>query len=354
MYWNWFSKFEGKFKKLTSMKKILSVLFILTIAGFLYSQDTSCIQALYPFNGNAYDETGNGFNGLSFGAVLTKGHDDSASSAYLFDGYDDYIQLNSNEPIIHKPPFSFSVWARKDGTGGGNGNLNIIFSQRDDQTTGAKSILGFQLDKNNSGGIQLTMRGTNMGAVNKLNYNYSPPLYKWHYYAVTVNSNGLAKLYVDTVMVASKNYGQIGRLDSSVNFVYLGKHSYYQVTSGYFNGAIDNFVVHNCALTEQEVKDEYYHMPVDSTSDSMHTGIGYLYHNSHFSINYNPSIHELHVFGISNYSNRNYEVYTITGQLISKGKMSETIQLPQLASGVYIFREVNAENEKRIKKFLVN
>lgn len=50
--------------------------------------------AYYPFNGNADDETGNGYDGGVFGATLTADRHGNPNSAYSFDGTNDYIALD--------------------------------------------------------------------------------------------------------------------------------------------------------------------------------------------------------------------------------------------------------------------
>lgn len=73
-----------------------------TIIAFLFSylvfpicQAQSPI-ANYPFNGNAQDETSNGFDGSVNGAKLTTDRFDNANSAFNFDGIDDSIDLGTN------------------------------------------------------------------------------------------------------------------------------------------------------------------------------------------------------------------------------------------------------------------
>jgi len=68
----------------------------------------------YPFNGNADDEGGSGYDGVVTGASLTSDRFGNTNSAYYFDGNDDYISLGNdfdlNELTINfwfKPDLSF-------------------------------------------------------------------------------------------------------------------------------------------------------------------------------------------------------------------------------------------------------
>lgn len=51
--------------------------------------------AYYPFNGNADDGSGNGLNGVIYGATLTEDRFGNSNSAYSFDGVDDYASLGN-------------------------------------------------------------------------------------------------------------------------------------------------------------------------------------------------------------------------------------------------------------------
>lgn len=51
--------------------------------------------AYYPFNGNANDESGNGRNCITYGAVLSMDRFGYANTSYEFDGTDDYLSSSS-------------------------------------------------------------------------------------------------------------------------------------------------------------------------------------------------------------------------------------------------------------------
>ena len=83
------------------MKKIfLTLTFGLFIIPIGISQDlpsyvpTNGLVAYYPFNGNANDESGNGYHGTVNGATLTTDRNNNADNAYVFD--------NSNIEIPHQ------------------------------------------------------------------------------------------------------------------------------------------------------------------------------------------------------------------------------------------------------------
>jgi hypothetical protein len=63
--------------------------------------------AFWPFYGNAHDESGNGNDGVVYGATLCEDRFGTANSAYCFDGVDDYINIGNDV----KPPFPITVSA---------------------------------------------------------------------------------------------------------------------------------------------------------------------------------------------------------------------------------------------------
>jgi hypothetical protein len=111
--------------------------------------------AYYPFNGNADDESGNGYNGTPMnGPQLTIDRFGNGSSAFHFDGVDDYILLNNSTGINLGTSFSitaflyteapttpadnvfYTIIAKRDEVLSGNAglypwNFGIDFSQAD-------------------------------------------------------------------------------------------------------------------------------------------------------------------------------------------------------------------------------
>jgi hypothetical protein len=68
--------------------------------------------AHYPFNGNAEDQTANHFDGLVHGAVLTTDRKGIDSSAFLFDGINDYINVPHDSALNLLGNFTISLWTK--------------------------------------------------------------------------------------------------------------------------------------------------------------------------------------------------------------------------------------------------
>ena len=81
------------------MKKIIFICmgYLLYFQPFAQINLDSGLVGYYPFNGNAHDESGFGYNGVVNGAVLTTDRFGHSNSAYYFDGLNDFIEVaNTN------------------------------------------------------------------------------------------------------------------------------------------------------------------------------------------------------------------------------------------------------------------
>lgn len=67
----------------------------------------------WPFNGNANDESGNGFDGVVNGAVLTTDRDGAVDAAYSFNGLSDYIETTAQGPL-DTTARTFAFWVRTE------------------------------------------------------------------------------------------------------------------------------------------------------------------------------------------------------------------------------------------------
>ena len=95
---------------------VLGVLFLVT-AG-LRADISGGMTAYYPFNGNANDESGNGYHGTVTGATLIADRFGDPSSAYSLDGNDSIEIPSSPEATTY---VDFSAWVRLDAEGGRDG-----------------------------------------------------------------------------------------------------------------------------------------------------------------------------------------------------------------------------------------
>ena len=115
------------------MKKILLISFLF-IYGLGYSQDlTLGLQAYYPFNGNANDESGNNNNPVFNNATLTSDEFGNVNSAYHFNGVTTYMRILNSLTLNFNNTISLAAKVRPTGfyTGQCYNNMMVMKGDAD-------------------------------------------------------------------------------------------------------------------------------------------------------------------------------------------------------------------------------
>ncbi|NOR79153.1 MAG: hypothetical protein GQ523_12270 [Methanophagales archaeon] len=228
-----------KFRKQKAL--IISVLFLMLAfaivsIGCASSADLNDgLVAYYPFNGNANDESGNGYNGTVDGATLTTDRFGNASSAYYFDGNDDFIYapVNINPDIM--PSMTMSAWVRADE----DSSIRQVISH---DNRGYDRSLGIDSRGGGIGWSAFSGSGDVLG--------YSPvTIGEWVFVAVVYDQNvSTVKLYVNDTI-----YEGEGNLGSGLDYIHIGSNPSH---AEYFAGAIDEVRIYNYALNQSEIKED--------------------------------------------------------------------------------------------------
>jgi len=223
--------------------------------------------AYYPFDGNADDKSGNGYNGVAKnGAVLTHGINGTANNAYHFDGTDDWIDIPNFNTDFTETAFTFNVWFEIDAVK----SRQVIFWIRDDQpsiglTTG--STIYFQ--------HRMNINVPPVPVDEYTDYKSNPiAVGVWYMATYTYNSaDNTLRFYLNGKEVGWRKLGS-NFIKSSTNVFRIGLDDY---SSRTFNGTIDEFRIYNRALSEAEIKEIYGIHHTDETiiyTDATFTGIG--------------------------------------------------------------------------------
>ena len=140
--------------------------------------------AYYPFNGNANDESGNGYDGDTTGhaPTLTTDRFGNENSAFHFDGINDYIEI----PVLFdgdQDPISFIAWAMVPTAGSQNGTMFC-------ETNGYDQRNQFKLH-GNSGFSSLTFDQYRPagGGVTDLSIIDSTEFMEWHQVGIVKNQD---------------------------------------------------------------------------------------------------------------------------------------------------------------------
>jgi hypothetical protein len=228
---------------------------------------TNGLLAYYPFNGNANDASGNGYNGVVTGALLTKGVGNNLNGAYKFKNNNDIIVTNLSNSNLqsltisswfkYKNPISFplptlldSTWHSICGFSDNNNNVSDLIAASD---YGASS---------NSSNIRLSGYTYN-GNRNWVNTNVNQLDTNWHH-IVYVRGVYSLLIYLDGVLQNTNAYN--GSYQYLTNFV-IGR--YYKIwNQGAFKGSIDEVGIWTRALTQSEIT-ALYNTPTVAASDSL-------------------------------------------------------------------------------------
>ncbi len=215
--------------------KILPILIAILLLGSNCKSGTldSGLVAFYPFNGNAFDESGNGNHGVNYGATLTTNRFGLTNKAFYFNS--NYIEV-ANSASLRSPVTSMTIafWT------------NI--SQWDQNSAGflAKSNTSafgqYGAIANNDPYIQFDLGGKYVRLTRYLATN------RWYFVCLRWDGQEV-KLYLNETLYDSASFTGTVTPD---NFpLILGKH-----TSGgvrYLNGKLDDVRIYNRALTNAEI-----------------------------------------------------------------------------------------------------
>ena len=216
--------------------------------------------AYYPFNGNAKDESGNGYHGaLNDGASLTIDRKGAASRAVSFDGVDDHLSTLYPGNIEHN--FSFSFWANpgaatriiEESNSGGGGDWGVH-----------KGLIHYPHGGNTGdAGIGVNLGTNGITVVEHAAYHlpaplvYAADLTGWKHYTVAV-INSRPYLYINGALVRQglQSNKSIFWSDFHGRKIHpgegIGKGGY-----GAYVGEMDELRIYNRAMTEAEVKALY-------------------------------------------------------------------------------------------------
>jgi gliding motility-associated-like protein len=233
----------------------LIILLILTPA-VMAQIPTNGLVASFPFNGNANDESGNGFNGIVHGATLTTDRCDKDNSAYFFDGYSNYIALPVSMAINSDNSFSIVAWINNYTiTSDSRYSDNAIFGQTDGEAGTDFPIIAFEVKIDNT--IRVLVRGSD-----------NPPVDFRSVDAIQNNTWNQVAMVSDALKDSIAIYinGQLAKkvksdfTGNTTTNDWLSFGAYYDDLLSifhFFSGKIDDVLIYDRALSDEEIKKLY-------------------------------------------------------------------------------------------------
>ena len=206
--------------------------------------------AFYPFNGNANDDSGNGYNASVYGATLTADRFGNANSAYSFDGISNYISAG-NINLIKTATISVWVYPVKP-NGTDPVGLNDIYSA---------SIIDKNKDASNDSGYGLYYcNKLNIGLYAQVGWTadatrnciYPTPtknlvLNQWNHCLFTYN-NGTGQLFLNGKLIYAKS--GLNPIAQNNDVLLFGKAPW---GGNIFQGKLDDIRIYNRVLNQLEI-----------------------------------------------------------------------------------------------------
>ena len=239
------------------MKKILFILFVIGCIANSNAQVPSYVPAdglvaYYPLNGNANDESGNGYNLVNNNVTFDNDRfENQLSSAYFSgNGSELFLENSINQLSTVDPNQTFSFWFKSI-----TPNNRYMF----EYGSQGSHRYRFVMLPNDEIGISGEYQGCSSGRT----INEAPELHSgWHHFVVSINSSNYT-VYYDGEVLFSKAHSGFNCVDS-INKLNIGN----DINGGakeYTNMIMDDIGLWNRALTDQEVTNLYNS---DSSQDS--------------------------------------------------------------------------------------
>jgi hypothetical protein len=319
------------------MKKIIYLTFLLS--GFsLFSQVnlTSDLKVCMPFNGNASDVSGNGFNGSVLSATLTTDRFGNTNSAYQFNSaFNSGISVPTFSAMAPTNELTISMWAKADVV-----TSNCLFILDPDSQT--DRCVGCAQYTHLSNSMMIWDYGSILSNGRSTYTNVPSDVSNWHHYVFIVSQTGnMKQMYCDGAIKINTTYGGTCT-NKNKPFLIGGGYSNGTSTQIRWNGKIDDVCIYNRALNASEVAALYagtgacFSVGIEELS-GIEKGIIF------------PTVSEtgIYNFSMKNLNNSTIQVYSCEGKCIRTytdlKELNSTLNLSDFLPGLYIVKMVNGD-----------
>lgn len=231
--------------------KISQGLMCLFVLFQIQTASSQCVVAVYPFNGNSMDFSGNGWHGTTSNVKLTTDRFNQPNSAYQFNGNNSYIEIPNSKKML-TGNFSISAWVLFDSLR----NQNII-GKADDHTGNYAQYqdLAFAATKTGELSAHVTSPAGDPNSVKTvLDTTYSTG--KWIHIVMTWDGDTL-KGYKDGKLINSEVRQSSWSLSQRFNMSFGGSSALLNIKPRFLAGKLDDIVIFNCEITDGQVDSLY-------------------------------------------------------------------------------------------------
>jgi 6-phosphogluconolactonase (cycloisomerase 2 family) len=242
-----------------------------TISILMNGTSTDSLVAYYPFNGNANDTSGNGYNATFINATPTVDRFGIESRAYSFNGVDNYIDCGDIlDDVFCKDTAQFTVsgWAKTTVMGNVHGEGNVIIGK----TAGGLGPYQWSISHNSGMLFGSVFSDSN---VNNYQQKYmSIGTDKWFHFVMIFDGkqsvNNRIRIFVNNTsnMHYWSGSGTLGTSTKNTSLhMYVGGQTHYsQTPQNLYNGSLDDIRIYNRILSIEEINTLYHEGGWDTTN----------------------------------------------------------------------------------------
>ena len=233
--------------------------FLTTTTSVLAAVTYDGLVAYYSFDGNADDQSGNGYDGTVYGATLTTDRFGASGNAYSFDGIDDYISVDYTA-AFQLPVITLSAWVLPTVDLSAATSPAWVVGRGEDFAT---DLAAFNLLVANSAapwanGVTVLYESSG-GGDRIFGTNVYPEMGKWTHLVASRDAGGLLSIYSDGSLIGQWS-STADPAANSFQDLLIGAYWYVPtpataVITNFFTGAIDDVMIYNRALTPDEIGD---------------------------------------------------------------------------------------------------
>jgi len=240
--------FDGSFDDLFIYDRVLSETEIAQLYGDFHSIENGGLVLSLPFDGNADDESGNGYDAIAYGATLTEDRFGNTMSAYYFDGIDDTIAIQ--KPLFDMTEMSIAFWVKSEMEGNTRGNIfcdGTVNTGGDDFLINvSSSTIGMRADK----GVGFNYENTSPAELSGLDLTND-----WHHIVWSFDQIS-SEVYLDGKLLVSIPKAASNATNHDPTPI-IGAREVWTDKDKFFKGSIDDFKIFNNKVTPEEVTTLY-------------------------------------------------------------------------------------------------
>ncbi len=331
----------------------------------LYAQISPAgLVALWKFNNNAGDSSGNGNHGTAHNVTYGTGKYGAANGAAKFDGNTSYVTVPYTNSL-NLSKYSVCATVKLTGFYTGTCQVNTIIQRGKENGTGQYGMRFNDTDGScsafDTNKYTLTcMIGPNDPNVPIQGWKYNPALHsgQWYSFVATFDSTTI-KIYIGGVQRTTNNTGTSAMMPigTSTEGAFIGAGFDVSGTPGtafpyWFNGYMDDLRIYSRVLTASEITSY-------NTIDSP-TAIANIPGKLNAEIYPNPSQGTIYIQGNGlDAQSVNVQVLNTVGQsvyreqmTVANGQLEKQIDLGNIANGVYIVH-ISSETGTKVSRLTI-